>query len=149
MHGPSRPFGQPPRDVAGALMAVIACVAGCTHAELQYVPPDAAPPDLVTMRSYDFAMPGSWNDFPSEPVVDTSTGMPPSDAPTLFAQPGETDGGPCLVEPVAGAVMPLNWIRPRVRFVALAGQNLFEIRELGECFAENGFDTVNGDLHTG
>ncbi len=68
-------------------------------------------------------------DFPSTPILDTGV---PSGAPQWFQQdPGSTTGGPCLVEPQVGipaSLFPNNWLRPRFRFVPVAGQTLFEIR---------------------
>ena len=37
-------------------------------------------------------------------------------------------GGPCLIEPQVGSLFPRNFLRPRFRFNAPAGHNLFEIR---------------------
>ena len=110
------------------LIAALAIVTGCTHRDALPVIPDAAVTDLATTPTFDFAVAGPWTDFPGEPVFDTVNGVPPADAPSLFAEPGATEGGPCVVEPEPGTVVPLNWIRPRVRFVPAPGQNLFEIR---------------------
>jgi hypothetical protein len=66
------------------------------------------------------------NDFGSGTVMD---GNAPSNAPTIFGDPSNGgSGGPCLLEPAVGALFPNNWLRPRFRVKAPAGQNLFEIR---------------------
>ena len=66
-------------------------------------------------------------DFPAAPVVD---GTAPTGAAQIFGAPssGSAAGGPCLVEPEIGALFPNNWLRPRFRVEAPAGQDLFEIR---------------------
>lgn len=65
--------------------------------------------------------------FPDEPILDEGA---PANAPELFGEPGsgEVAGGPCLVEPELGSLLPNNWLRPRFRYLASGGQNLFEIR---------------------
>jgi hypothetical protein len=72
------------------------------------------------------------DDFAS-PVFDDSDGggLPvPSNAPALFgpAANGAAGGGPCLLEPESGALLPRNWLRPRVRWTPASGENLFELR---------------------
>jgi hypothetical protein len=70
------------------------------------------------------------NDFP-KPVYDTGA---PKSSGTIFAASdvdGGADGGgagPCLFEPELGSLFPNNWLRPRFRWNASAGQNLFEIK---------------------
>jgi hypothetical protein len=66
-----------------------------------------------------------WHDFPADPVIAPGA---PSDAPTLFQDPGSAGGGPCLLEPPIGALFPRNWLRPRFDLVPVGGQNLFEVR---------------------
>ncbi len=70
---------------------------------------------------------GPFDDFPSGPIVDTGA---PDDAPDLFGDPsgGDGSGGPCLVEPELGALIPIDWLRLRFRWLPDDGQNLFEIR---------------------
>jgi len=71
-------------------------------------------------------------DFPSAPVLDTPDGgmSAPSSSAQLFGAPsqGAQTGGPCLIEPEIGSLYPKNWLRPRFRWVAPGGENLFEIR---------------------
>src|SRR5580700_6575802 len=72
------------------------------------------------------------SDFPSTPVLDTPDGgvAAPSNAMQLFGSPsqGAQSGGPCLIEPEVGSLYPKNWLRPRFRWVAGGGENLFELR---------------------
>ena len=81
----------------------------------------AAAPDLAPL---------ALSDFPAQPILDdTGAGVPP-DAASLFAHASTNaqSGGPCLVEPELGSLLPKNWLRPRIRFIPPPGQNLFEIR---------------------
>jgi Tol biopolymer transport system component len=74
-------------------------------------PADAGTPPLV--------------DFPAAPVVDPSA---PANAPELFdGSAPRGDGAPCITAPLAGTLMPRNWLRPRFELAAAAGENLFEI----------------------
>ena len=70
-------------------------------------------------------------DFPANPVIDMhpDDGSPvaPADAASHFGG-SASGGGPCILEPQDGTLIPQNWLRPRLRFVPAAGQNLFEIR---------------------
>jgi hypothetical protein len=70
---------------------------------------------------------GMCTDLPAAPMID---GAAPAGAPTIFGDPtsGNASGGPCLIEPEIGALFPSNWLRPRFRVKAPAGQDLFEIR---------------------
>ena len=70
---------------------------------------------------------GPFSDFPKDPVLD---GEVPADVATLFGPAGSGDpsGGPCLFEPETDTLFPRNWLRPRFRWNAGAGQNLFELR---------------------
>jgi WD40-like Beta Propeller Repeat len=75
---------------------------------------------------------GPFTDFPAAPILDMPAGgaATPADAATLFGDAGSGDatGGPCMVEPSPGTLYPNNWLRPRFRWSAPQGQNLFEIR---------------------
>jgi hypothetical protein len=64
-------------------------------------------------------------DFPVDPIVDPSA---PANAPALFdgATP-RAGGAPCITAPIAGTLMPKNWLRPRFDLTPTAGENLFEI----------------------
>ncbi|HVJ16320.1 MAG TPA: hypothetical protein VM686_12850 [Polyangiaceae bacterium] len=69
---------------------------------------------------------GMCADFPEAPLRD---GDAPENAPALFGEPGNmTEGGICLIEPQDDTLFPANWIRPRFRFSASGGEDLFEIR---------------------
>jgi hypothetical protein len=65
-------------------------------------------------------------DFPVDPIIDPSA---PADAPALFdgATP-RAGGAPCFTSPIAGTLMPRNWLRPRFDLAPAAGENLFEIK---------------------
>ena len=65
--------------------------------------------------------------FPEEPILEAGV---PADVVDLFGDPasGNPSGGPCLLEPEVGSLLPNNWLRPRFRYVPAANQNLFEIR---------------------
>jgi hypothetical protein len=71
------------------------------------------------------------NDFPA-PIYDTGA---PKGAGSIFGS-GDAGAvadagagtGPCLFEPELGSLFPNNWLRPRFRWNAAAGQNLFEIK---------------------
>jgi hypothetical protein len=75
----------------------------------------------------------SCTDFPSAPIVDATpddgSPPPPANAASFFTAQGLGTGGPCLVEPSSGTLIPQNWLRPRFRYIpASASQTLFEIR---------------------
>lgn len=66
------------------------------------------------------------DDF-KDPVFDNGA---PSSAPDIFSKPDVSSGGiagPCLYEPEMGSLFPNNWLRPRFRFSAGQGENLFRI----------------------
>lgn len=65
--------------------------------------------------------------FPEDPILEDGV---PANAPDLFGDPGSgaPTGGPCLLEPQIGSLLPNNWLRPRFRYAPADGQNLFEIR---------------------
>lgn len=89
-----------------------------------------APGDVVTPP--DDTPIGPANDFPSTPILDAPMGGTPAPAaaPSLFGAPtsGSPTGGPCLIEPETNTLFPRNFLRPRFRFNAPMGHNLFEIR---------------------
>ena len=64
-------------------------------------------------------------DFPATPLVDPSA--PPNAAALFDGSSPRSDGAPCVTAPVAGTLMPRNWLRPRFELSATAGENLFEI----------------------
>src|ERR1700729_1807487 len=61
-------------------------------------------------------------DFPTAPFIDSTPddGSPatPADAATHFSGTAATSGGPCILDPVDGVVIPYNWVRPRFRIPA-------------------------------
>ena len=88
--------------------------------------------DTATTSSQGFGggSHGPYSDFPVDPVIDDGGGALPTNIATLFGDPtsGNPDGGPCLVEPEVGALIPNNWLRPRFKMVPAAEQNVLEIR---------------------
>ena len=70
-------------------------------------------------------LPPPLTDFPADPIIDSSA---PSNAPALFDGTAPRAGGaPCIVSPIAGTLMPRNWLRPVFNFTPAAAENLFEI----------------------
>jgi hypothetical protein len=71
-------------------------------------------------------------DFPTDAFIDSmpDDGSPPapSDAASHFSGTAATSGGPCILDPVDGVIIPYNWVRPRFRIAAATGQDLFQIR---------------------
>ena len=67
----------------------------------------------------------TFSDFPATPVVDPSA--PPNAAALFDGSTPRSDGAPCITAPIAGTLMPRNWLRPRFELAAAAGENLFEI----------------------
>ncbi len=68
---------------------------------------------------------GPFTDFPAEAVFDSGTTAADQ---ALFTSATGAAAGPCLLEPELGSLLPRNWLRPRFRWVAPDGHNLFEIR---------------------
>jgi hypothetical protein len=96
-----------------------------SNSELSLTPPPPVP-GLDGSAGCDG---GACADFPAMPVVDTTA--VPANVATLFAgdgASGTTTGGPCLSEPADGALVPYNWLRPRVFWAPGAGQTVFEVR---------------------
>jgi hypothetical protein len=52
---------------------------------------------------------GSCTDFPSSPILDNAS---------QFGASSSTSGGPCIVEPGDGTLVPNNWVRPRIRWTS-------------------------------
>jgi hypothetical protein len=69
--------------------------------------------------------PPTFADFPAAPVIDPSA--PPNAAALFDGNAPRPDGAPCITAPIAGTLMPRNWLRPRFDLTAAAGDNLFEI----------------------
>ena len=64
-------------------------------------------------------------DFPADPVIDSTA---PANAPALFdGSTPRADGAPCITAPIAGTLMPRNWLRPVFALAPAAAENLFEI----------------------
>ncbi|HXU04909.1 MAG TPA: hypothetical protein VN903_28300 [Polyangia bacterium] len=86
------------------------------------------PPTLGGFTGKDAGMdplPPPLTDFPADPIIDSSA---PANAPAVFdgATP-RADGAPCIASPIAGTLMPRNWLRPRFELAPVAGENLFEV----------------------
>ena len=79
-------------------------------------------------------------DFSATPIVDPSA--PPNAAALFDGSPPRADGAPSVTAPVAGTLMPRNWLRPRFELGATAGENLFEID-----LSVAGFAQTLADLH--
>jgi hypothetical protein len=71
------------------------------------------------------APPPTFTDFSATPIVDPSA--PPNAAALFDGSPPRADGAPCITAPIAGTLMPRNWLRPRFELSATAGENLFEV----------------------
>ncbi|HEX2877473.1 MAG TPA: hypothetical protein VHP33_39770 [Polyangiaceae bacterium] len=75
---------------------------------------------------------GMCTDFPADPIIEQGV---PANVATLFGEGTDfTAGSLCALEPQLsspgkeGAMMPVNWVRPRFRVMAPAGIDLLEIR---------------------
>lgn len=64
-------------------------------------------------------------DFPATPIVVEGT---PPNAAALFGDPSNVSmsGGPCIAEPPDGALIPNNWLRPRIRWAG--NSSVYEVR---------------------
>lgn len=119
-----------------ASLVVAGWAAACNNAEgggdLALDPSDGGRGDGATseISLEDTAPAGPFDDFPVAPIFDEPSGGTPApkSAPALFGGAGSASGGPCLAEPQVGSLLPRNFLRPRFRFTAPAGHNLFEIR---------------------
>jgi hypothetical protein len=80
--------------------------------------------------AYDAGPEGGHADFPSAPIMDPN-GAPSSDPSALFPGNGSSDstsGAPCMSEPANGALVPYNWLRPRVYWTAPTSETVFQVR---------------------
>ena len=122
------------RSIYGALAFSLLAWCGCSKSTPQHPGGggsggtgggDLAVPDAPDMTMVVF------NDWPPTPVLDP-TGMTPAGAGGLFGPPssGSPTGGPCLLDPEPGSLLPQNWLRPRFRLTPMTGQNLFEMWHL-------------------
>ncbi len=66
--------------------------------------------------------------FPASPLFD---GSAQESSAELFAELEPTDGG-CIMEPQDDAMVPANWLRPRIRWTPAAGQQIWKIRVQAE-----------------
>ncbi len=110
----SAPRRNEPGGTAGAAgMTGVAALPSSSGASAGGAPPS------VAVRTCDSAC----TDFPEQPIFEAGV---PSNAPALFAAPA-SGVGPCVYEPADGALLPMNWLRPRFRYEAANGANLFQI----------------------
>lgn len=112
---------------SAAVAAITACGSDGTRSTFNVLGQDDAGDDAGSAVD---AAPVVHDDF-KDPIF--ADGAPPN-APEAFAKPDVTataDGGaaagPCLYEPEIGSLFPNNWLRPRFRFAAAQGENLFRI----------------------
>ncbi|MEI9941673.1 MAG: hypothetical protein WDO69_31035 [Pseudomonadota bacterium] len=76
---------------------------------------------------------GQCTDFPAAPILGDGV---PAGVPAMFGDPTNVTegGGLCVLEPQLsvgdkpGAMLPANWVRPRIRVAAPAGIDMLEIR---------------------
>jgi hypothetical protein len=100
-------------------------------------PPDASTGDVgLDGRSLFYDSPPidgniSYPDFPPNPILDApdAGAAAPANSQGLFGPgtQGAQSGGPCLIEPEVGSLYPRNWLRPRFKWIAANGENLFEL----------------------
>ena len=121
--GPGGSGGTPANSGGLGAITTIGPVGGADGG-IDYDASLAPPMEVVTK------VPGKmYTDFPAAPILDTMA-VPPTNAATLFGPAGQgaATGGPCLFEPEPNALYPRNWVRPRFRWAAVGGENLFEVR---------------------
>lgn len=121
---------------------------GSASSDPSVAPTDSGPPQTIDISG--IGGPGSsgtpgiainptctsdCTDFPEAPVVDPASGPLPANVAALFGAPDATASGViCISEPQLsdgdrpGALVPVNWLRPRFRFEAPAALDVFEIR---------------------
>jgi hypothetical protein len=89
------------------------------------------PPTAGNCVGLKHACTSACSDFPSAAFIDSKPddGSPaaPADAATHFSGTAATSGGPCILDPADGVIIPYNWVRPRFRIAPAAGQDLFQI----------------------
>src|SRR5581483_6987362 len=84
----------------------------------------------VAIDSAPDAFSGTYTDF-GDPIIvsgDAGAGAPNDSANLFGGASGTQTGGPCLSEPEINSLYPHNWLRPRFRWTASGGENLFELR---------------------
>ncbi len=80
--------------------------------------------DAATVAVDAGLVPTTFADF-GDPIFASGA---PAGSQALFGGAGSKAGGPCLVEPEVNSLFPHNWLRPRFRWIASGGENLFELR---------------------
>ena len=73
------------------------------------------------------ACPGGCNDFGATAFGPDGTNTLPAGAMQAFAGTPASSGGPCLLEPQDGTLLPNNWLRPRFSWTATGSDDLYEL----------------------
>ncbi len=71
--------------------------------------------------------PGGCGDFAGGPYGPDGTTALPADAAQTFAGSAAGSGGPCLLEPQEGTLLPNNWLRPRFSWTSTGTGDLYEL----------------------
>ena len=72
--------------------------------------------------------PGGCSDFAGGPVgPDGTTASVPAGAGSAFSGTPAESGGPCLLEPQDGTLLPNNWLRPRFTWTPTGANDLYEL----------------------
>ena len=115
------------------VMLLLACSCSGDDTSSTFDAGSDATPDQTTDVVIDSALDGSsgaFSDF-GDPIIvasDGGTSAPANSASLFGGASGTQTGGPCLVEPEINSLYPHNWLRPRFRWNASGGENLFELR---------------------
>jgi hypothetical protein len=71
---------------------------------------------------------GGCTDFAGQPFgPDGTTASVPAGAAQAFAGTPAATGGPCLLEPQDGTLLPNNWLRPRFSWTSTGSGDLYEL----------------------
>jgi len=106
----------------GAPFGVLASVAfghGCTSGRSTFTEDLGEPPVVIGTCEEAQCV-----NFPNEPVMQ---GPIPQNVAQLFGRSSSGEAGVCVVEPPDGAMLPNNWLPPRIRFIPLPSEDLWQI----------------------
>lgn len=67
--------------------------------------------------------------WPADPIIEADA---PANVVELFDGATPSGTGPCVHEPQDGTLVPRNWLRPRFRMTAAAGETVYQIRLASE-----------------
>ncbi|HSS39428.1 MAG TPA: hypothetical protein VLT58_11720, partial [Polyangia bacterium] len=70
---------------------------------------------------------GGCSDFAGRPFGPDGTSTLPAGAEQAFAGTPASSGGPCLLEPQDGTLLPNNWLRPRFSWTSTGIGDLYEL----------------------